>query len=530
MAVKPVVFSLLPYMWRAWWRKLEQRGVWHGANTGMVMALAFLSLIAVLIGSLFAFKVLRSDAVNQGIMILEFCLNTILLSWLFIPIMVGSTTAEGRGLQPVRLGQFPLGIGHLLAIGLLGRLIQPVYWILTGASLCVLLPLSAMAQPIAGLAAGILFLVFSALLAWSVELFGGAFFSSRHGREMVMVGVLLIMIPMLILLNGDYSFADDALTFSMGEHSWLLLSMDGSEGLLVRVRVLSPSLWVTGAGQGGAGVWGIILLALAVGLSAVTALLSLRRVMVHPPGSLSSRKSGTRAIGTLRWLPAQMGPLVIKEMRYLTRTLDHMLGVGTGLAALVWILLRPEHISFVLPLAAVMIVFNESAIPLNNFGLDGPGADRYRLLPLSGRQVLLTKNLAYFGLVGIQIIPLVVAGILKGGLLLALSTVLGVWAACLVTAAGGNVASIRSPAPRAFFNFESKEQTGGALALILAGLVWVVPAGVYFAMMGIGEWAVALGMFVLLTIAGLIYWSWLRGAGISFEESGEMMRARLTKE
>ena len=37
-----VALSMLPYMWKAWWRKLEQKGVWHGANTTMVMGIAFL--------------------------------------------------------------------------------------------------------------------------------------------------------------------------------------------------------------------------------------------------------------------------------------------------------------------------------------------------------------------------------------------------------------------------------------------------------------------------------------------------------
>ena len=530
MVMKPIALSLLPYMWRAWWRKLEQRGIWHGANTATVVALAFAGLIAIMVSSIFALKSLRSGSTAQGMMILEFCLNSVLMGWLFIPIMVGAATAEGRGLQPVRLGQYPLKSGDLLAIGLLGRLIQPVYWILIGASLCALLPLTAVAQPAAGLAAAGLFLVFSSLLAWSFELFGSALLSSRHGREMMMLGVLLLMVPMLLLAIGDFALTDRAVTFTFADRSWLLVNENASDGLLLRMRVLSPSLLVTGVAEGSAVARGILLLTLATGLSAVLAGFSLRRVMLHPPGSLRSRKGGTRTIGKLRGLPVEMGPLVIKEIRYLTRTLDHLMGVGLGLAALIWILIRPEHMRLVLPLAAMYTVFNQSAIPLNTFGLDGPGADRYRLIPISGRQVLLTKNLAYFALVAIHMIPLVLAGILKGGTLLALSTVLATGAVCLVTAAGGNRASISSPAPRAFFNFDSKEQTGGGLSLFLAALVWVVPAGVFFALVGTGLWAVALGMFILLIIAWFIYWSRLGSTGRSFEESAETMRAQLGRE
>jgi len=530
MAVRSLALVLVPYMWRAWWRKQKQRGVWHGANTTIVIMLAALGMFAVLVGSAFALKSLTGGATDRGMIVFEFCLNLVLMSWLLIPIMVGTTTAEGRGLQPVRMGQYPLGLGNLWAIGMLGHLIQPVYWILVGMSACVLLPILRVTEPVAGLVAGLLFLLFSSLLAWSVELFGGALFSSRHGREMMMLSVLILLIPAFMLVSGDYELTDGVMTLSIFDRNWLLLSADASEGLLVKARLLSPAVWVSGAAQGVAMERGILLLSLAAGISAVLSVVSLRRVMLHPPSSLSGGKRSQRSIDLVRGLPSELGPLVIKELRYLTRTLDHLLGVGTGLAAVVWIFIRPEHLPYVLPLAAVGIVHNELAIPLNIFGLDGLGADRYRLLPLTSRQVLLTKNLAYFALVGIHLIPLVVVGVLKGAWMLTLATVFAAGAVCLVTAAGGNMASIHSPAPRAFFNFDSKEQAGGGLALFLATLVWVVPAGMFFGLMWIGMWAVAMGMVVLSGIGWLIYRAWLERGSRAFENAAESMRDRLSKE
>ena len=530
MAVRPVALALAPYMWRAWWRKQKQRGVWHGANTTMVIILASLVMFAVLVGSAFALKSLNSGAIDRGMIVFEVCLNLVLMTWLVVPIMVGTTTAEGRGLQPVRMGHYPLGLGNLWAIGMLGHLIQPVYWILVGMSACVLLPMLRVAEPMAGLVAGLLFLLFSSLLAWSVELFGGALFSSRHGREMMMLGVLILLVPAFLLVSGDYELTDGVLTFSLFDHNWLLLSADASEGLLTKVRLLSPAVWVSGAAKGVAVGRGILLLSLATGLSAILSVVSLRRVMLHPPSSLSGGKRSLRSIDPVRGLPAELGPLVIKELRYLTRTLDHLLGVAMGLVAVVWIFIRPEHLPYILPLAAVSIIYNELAIPLNIFGLDGLGADRYRLLPLTGRQVLLTKNLAYFALVGIHLIPLLAIGVFKGAWMLTLATVLAAGAVCLVTAAGGNMASIHSPAPRAFFNFDSKEQAGGGLALFLAALLWVVPAGMFFGLMWIGMWAVALGMTLLVGVAWLIYHAWLERGSRAFENAAETMRERLSQE
>ncbi len=528
MAVRPVALTLVPYMWRAWWRKQTRRGVWQGANTTMVIMLAAAGMFAVLVGSGFALKSLSSGAVDRGMIVFEFCLNLVLMSWLVIPIMVGTTTAEGRGLQPVRLGQYPLGLGDLQAVGMLGRLIQPVYWVLVGMSAVVLLPILRVAEPAAGLVAGLLFLLFSSLLAWSVELFGGALFSSRRGREMMLLGALVLLLLVALLINGDFEVTDGVITFNLFDRSWLLLDAEAGEGLLTRARLLSPAVWVSGAAKGVAVGRGLLLLSLAAGLSAVLSVVSLRRVMLHPPSSLSGGRGAVRSIGPARGLPAAWGPLVIKELRYLTRTLDHLLGVVMGLAALTWIFIRPEHLPYVLPLAAVNIVYNESAIPLNIFGLDGPGADRYRLLPLTGRQVLLTKNLAYFALVGIHLIPLVVAGLLKGAWLLTLVTVLATAAISLVTAAGGNMASISAPAPRAFFNFDSKEQAGGGLSLLLAALVWLMPIGVYFGLVWLGLWAVALGMLLLVGIGWLIYRAWLDRGGQAFEKASETMRGRLS--
>jgi hypothetical protein len=152
------------------------------------------------------------------------------------------------------------------------------------------------------------------------------------------------------------------------------------------------------------------------------------------------------------------------------------------------------------------------------------------LLPLTGRQTVLTKNLAFFALVAIHLIPVVLAGVLKGAWLLTLATVLATAGACLVTVAGGNMASISSPARRAFYNFDSKEQAGGSLALFLAILVWAAPAVLYFGLVWIGMWAVVLGMLGLLAGAWFVYRAWLKRAGRAFDDSAETMRERLGKD
>jgi len=522
-----MVIRLLPYMWRAWWRKTKQRGIWHGANTATVTFIAMITMFGVLVASIFGLRAFNQGNPGQATVLLESCLNTVLMGWLFVPVMVGASSSEGRGLQPVRMGQFPLSQNRLLAIGALGHLVQPIYWVLILGSLAALIPLLAASAMVPGLVAGVLFLLFAGLLSWSVELFGSALFSTRHGREILMVVALLLLVPLLILINADFEMVDGHIFTTVLGREYLLLSEDGSLGLLVNMRAYTPSVLVSDAAQG-RGVWrGLLLLGAGVALTGWLSRVSLRRVMLNPPGGVRARRGRVRGIFGWSWLPADIAPLVVKELRYLTRTLDHLMGMGMGLVGLVWILVKPEHMIFVLPLAMINIVFNESAIPLNVFGLDGPGHDRYRLLPIGSARVLWSKNLAYLLVVALQIAPLVLAGLLRGAFGLTLACLLGTAAVCLLTAGGGNLTSIKSPAPRAFFNFDSKEQTGGGLTLFLAALIWVVPAILYFGLVWVSIWAVVPAMLVFLIVSWFLYRFLLGKAAPLFEAETEKMRERL---
>ena len=81
--------------------------------------------------------------------------------------MVGASTSErAAACNPPAWGSFPLSLNRLLAIGALGHLVQPIYWVLILGSLAALLPLLAAPSATPGLLAGMLFLLFfgSALL------------------------------------------------------------------------------------------------------------------------------------------------------------------------------------------------------------------------------------------------------------------------------------------------------------------------------------------------------------------------------
>ena len=203
------------------------------------------------------------------------------------------------------------------------------------------------------------------------------------------------------------------------------------------------------------------------------------------------------------------------------------LGFAFGAVAAVWIALRPEDGPRVLVLCMPMIVLNEMVMPLNAFGLDGASADRYRLLPLTGRQVLLGKNLAFLAVVVSEFAAPVAAGFWRVGITFSLAALCAGLAATLSMVAWGNQTSVRSPAPRAFFNFDSKEQAGGVLSMLGVAAVWLVPFLLGLAANLGGHGVLLLAEFALLGAAVLVYVLTLANAGREFEARAERMRAQL---
>jgi hypothetical protein len=166
-------------------------------------------------------------------------------------------------------------------------------------------------------------------------------------------------------------------------------------------------------------------------------------------------------------------------------------------------------------------------IPLNNFGLDGKAVDRYRLLPLSSRQVILSKNLAYVLLVLIELAAPVLVALFRVGVPYTLACLCGCLAVCCLTMAWGNFVSIRSPAPREFFNFDSSEQAGGMLPILYSLAIWAVPGGLGIGLMSIGPWAFLGGEILLLGTAAGVWAATLGPAGRQFETQAESMREKL---
>ncbi len=518
----------VPYQWRAQWRDLNQRGAWRGANVATVIVLGLLGLFAQIAMAAAAVVAYRAGEVPAAIALAEAGLTGVLIGWLMLPILVHSIAGGGTGLVLQRLGQFPLSSVELFAVGALGSLAQPVYWVLMAASLVSLAPFALAPQPLLGLLAGGLYVLAAAMVAWALHLAMSALMSSRRGREVALAVTAVLMFGSFPLMRGDFDHEGGRLTYTVMDRTYVLLDVAQQSGLLATVDRWMPAGWVGAVAQDEEPGWRLLGLAAGGVAGFGLSILSLRRLLSQPAQGLGGVRTRQSTIVGLPGVSPQLGVTAVKELRYLLRTLDAMLGFAIGLVAAGWMLWRPEAAPSVLAFCLPIIVLNEMVMPLNAFGLDGTAVDRYRLLPLSGRQVLLSKNLAFVLVVAAEIVLPVLAGLWQAGILFTLAAVCAAAGGVLLMMAWGNQVSVRSPAPRAFFNFDSKEQAGGVLSMLGTTLMWGLPALVGLAANEFGGHGGFLaGEILFMLAAGAIYHTTLPSAGRAFDDRAEEMRSRL---
>jgi hypothetical protein len=150
------------------------------------------------------------------------------------------------------------------------------------------------------------------------------------------------------------------------------------------------------------------------------------------------------------------------------------------------------------------VIFPSASLAFNFFGLDNrSGMERLKLMPLSGGTILLGKNLAFLTIVGLQVIPLILLGTWRLGLLIGVIGIIETASMVAMYLAWGNWMSVNHPFKMQFFKFSS---TNGLIVESITGILFgSLPGmiGVYF-MHAEGlkaAWKIALILFA----SGLVY-------------------------
>lgn len=161
-------------------------------------------------------------------------------------------------------------------------------------------------------------------------------------------------------------------------------------------------------------------------------------------------------------------------------------------------------------------VFVLNAAPaFNAFGVDNRGVmDRLKLMPVTGKTILLSKNLAFLMIVGVQVTPLILLGSWRLGVPMGVVGIVEAASLAAMYMAWGNWMSVNYPFKMQFFQFSS---SNGPVLEAIAGIIFGSLPGVIaiYYMRTEGPkavWKIAL----LLVLSSLLYLVSVWHVGASF--------------
>ncbi|HSK41601.1 MAG TPA: hypothetical protein VK943_17680, partial [Arenibaculum sp.] len=454
------VIPLLRYHGLVFRRNVVHGGLWRGGDVLIVTIGGLIKLPDFARGCLVAADRVRTGAVD-GWPRVEMLLAILLLAWIVLPVLVRSVDPAGPGLSPVRMRRYPYSVARLLLVGATGALVQPIYWLLLAASAMVFVPLLSRDAPVPGFVAGVFHLGFCAVAPWIVWLSALAVLSLPRRWLLLLAALALLAGTILYRLNSARIAgigAADVVEFLRRLTGWL------------------PGHWVARAAAGDGWLLhaGALLLVAVFGFGLAAVLLA--RVLNHP-GSTDSAKRTLRRPAPAPWpgLDPSGRALLSREILYTAGTLDFWIGLAIGFGIDLYIVLATEPPAWVLLVGLVAIALSQLPAALNSFGLDGRAIDRFRLLPVTGREILVAKNRAYFVMTLVQIVPLLLVSLLRIDAGIVAAAMAGTFGALLLTATWGNLISVQHPAPRPFVSLDSSEVTGGIIGTAVSLVIWLIP-------------------------------------------------------
>ena len=415
-----------------------------------------------------------------------------LLAGIFVALLFPLASGAHVGSASRRLFHLPLSHQKLFAVSLLSQLIPPSSWLIVVASLTICYPLAHAPNPAAGIVAALQFVVMS----WQIGVAAANLLTISIWRRVLGSLIVIALLVVGISYRNGISWSD----------------FDGGTGLspsaLVVNAALGKRVWVA---LGGLGLLAII--------ASLVAFWSFRQTLE----TVNTRPRTRKIFGWFR-LPGRLGGLITKDLRYFRRLLDPYLGVLASVLCCFHLVLAEAPSADVARILIVVIFLANSALAFNLFGLDDrSGLARYALLPLTGRETLLSKNLAFAILVGAQLVPILTLVTLRLGLAETAGEILEAIALCAAYLTWGNWMSVSHPLKLQFYRFSS---SGSALADNIGGLIFGSAPGVVaiYALRNAGlPWIVLL---VTLFSLSIYVWSVVQ-FGKRFEQRREQIAASL---
>lgn len=423
------VITISRCQWWAYWRRFKRVGHLNAGNQGILLIFSVLVFARYL-------QALRTAALDlpQGkTRGFESLLMAIFFVWLF-PL----TSNARDNITTRKLLHLPLTLKELFAIRLITTLIPPYTWIIVAGSVAICYPIIRAQNAAAGVTAALVFMAF----AGSTGLTIAQLLSLSSWRKLFFA---------VLVLSGLIIFY---LVQQAGPERWLSL-LQYLPNTLVKQATLGPRPWIA-----------VCELALLATAASFAALWSFKQSLQVTPKSRSQKLT---IFNSLR-IPGPAGGLAIKDFRYFRRLLDPYLGVlVAAVGCLYLVTAQVASAGFFLVFLMSVLVLNATPA-FNSFGLDNSaGMDRLKLMPITGATILLSKNLAFMLIVGIQLAPLILLGSWRLGPSVG---AIGMMVAASMTAmymAWGNWMSVNYPLKMHFFQFSSSH---GQVVEVLAGMIF----------------------------------------------------------
>jgi hypothetical protein len=481
---------ILKYQWKAYWRRFMRAG--QLSQLDMILLL--------LLGALFIFKLppdlwraSRELAIGQTARI-ERLLLLFAITWLY---SIFENTLIS--LSPKNLVRYPLSTDSLLLIRIGSFFISPVTMMITVASLLGALPLLASPRPFTGVSAAILFFITAASLGLSLS----HFMRSAALRRRLMIAASVVIVPL------------GAVLFAVGR--------DAARRLEVMVS-FAPIHLVTRAAVAPDNRTALISMTTLIVCAAV-ALLLLRWSFSRSLSDQEVNRPPAKRVASLFRFPGRLCGLARKEQNYFRKLPSPWIGLllTLGYSQIFW-LGSPHPVTYQ---AIILLLFTfNMGLSANSFGLDEPSEiNRYLLLPLSGRDVLLGKNLGFAVIAAVQLsvtLPLAFWRLGWREVSFGLSEAVALSLAYL---AWGNLSSVLAPFKMRFYRMES----GGHVIEGLIGLtLGSLPGAVIVYLTRFNSELLAAKIVSVLSLTALAYLGSLHFAGRKFERDWRKISYRLT--
>ena len=485
------VATVLQCQWRAYRRRFRRTGNLTANNLGLLILVAGLGAIRY-----FQQLPLAANQLANG----ESTRYEALLTVLFLVWMLPVMGESKRSITPIRLVHLPLTTTELFAIRLGSIFCSPLAWIILAAALTLAYPLALAPHPFTGMVALFVFLQLGLLVGLTIT----DLLHSGFARKLLLGAVLVASVA-----GG-------------------LLWMDNGSDLSASLKSLLPHRLAAAAAVSTTPLRSVGILVLFTILFGLLARWTFNFTL-QPRAA--KRSQALTFFGVLQ-LPGKFGGLIKKDLRYASRVLDLYLALPLIILFNVYLVSNPAPSAVALFIVVGLLFPVCLSFAFNTFGLDSSlGLDRYTLLPLSNKEKLFSKNLAFATVMIALYLTLLPIGFWKLGtrpVALGFVELIVVWLAYVSI---GNAMSVKQPFKMQFYRFAS----GGSPVDSLIGMIsGSIPALIIvFLLSRAGSealWAsgAIFGIALLLLIYLAVFYFSLSRAARALENRWEQLRRSLS--